>query len=336
MKKITKGFITATLSLGLLLNTGSLAFAGDRGAPDRPAMITLKKIQKETAKLNVKQKQVYYDNRVNGIVKEAKKEKSGVGQIKVIHDRLAGRIMYDYATADKTKGATKESYTKRGAIVNGQGVSQAYAEVFRDALTRAGITNKLLSNDKKNHYWNLVKVDGNFYHIDLTWDDDNTADIELPFYKWFLVNDKQIQKDHNYKPTSKTKATSTKYHAFSDIPWTNLTSDKKGVSYMHHGKGIFHVNLSGKVTLLQKFSGTTHWSINTKDALYFYDTTGTKTNSKMILSQVPKADLKKKKILFESNHDFTYKVYDKYIEVEAFNGSDKKGNIIYKKIKINL
>lgn len=43
MKKMTKAIITATLSLGLLLNTGSLAFAGDRGAPDRPAMITLKK-----------------------------------------------------------------------------------------------------------------------------------------------------------------------------------------------------------------------------------------------------------------------------------------------------
>lgn len=80
---------------------------------------------------------------------------------------------------------------------------------------------------------------------------------------------------------------------------------------MHHGKGIFHVNLSGKVTQLQKFSGTTYWSINTKDAFYFYDTTGTKTKSKMILFQVPKSDLKKKKILFESNHDFKYKVYDK-------------------------
>lgn len=56
----------------------------------------------------------------------------------------------------------------------------------------------------------------------------------------------------------------------------------------------------------------------------------------MILFQVPKSDLKKKKILFESNHDFKYKVYDKYIEVEAFNGYDKKGTIIYKKIKINL
>ena len=42
--------------------------------------------------------------------------------------------------------------------------------------------------------WNMVEVDGNWYHIDLTWDDPMYMPIHT--YNYFLISDDKINKDH--------------------------------------------------------------------------------------------------------------------------------------------
>lgn len=344
IRKITKGIIATTLSLGIVSGTVSPAFAEDTisiSLPKTAEEIIMEKIQKETSKMNAKQKQAYYDKVINAIVKEAKKEKNVVAKIKLIHDKLASRITYDNPTLEGGKGSTKESYTKLGVIVNGKGVSQGYSEVFRDVLTKVGITNKLLTDKTFNHQWNLVKIDGKFYHIDLTWDD--SFDMEIPSYGYFLVNDTKIKEEHpTYVPTTKSKSTSTKYLAFSKIPeWVSFISDNTGITYVDD-VGIHKVDITGKLTTYQKLSEPTDLVEVRDKKIYLYSRVeivskdGKKTNTKYTLYEVSKSNLKKKKVLYTSKEYFYFEFQAKHVSVELTGVEIKPVDGKYEMINIKL
>ena len=56
------------------------------------------------------------------------------------------------------------------------------------------------------HGWNIVKVDGNWYNIDLTWDDPITkSGKHVIRYDYFLKNAKEFS-DHKRNPEYNTKA----------------------------------------------------------------------------------------------------------------------------------
>ena len=97
--------------------------------------------------------------------------KPGMSQLQIalaIHDYLCAFGFYD------------ETYTLyRGyeLLVGGSAVCQGYAEAYMDLLQRAGLECLLIQSTPMDHCWNLVKLDGNWYHVDATWDDPIT-DVE--------------------------------------------------------------------------------------------------------------------------------------------------------------
>ena len=68
------------------------------------------------------------------------------------------------AYADKTDVVAAAYYGFR----NGRGDCFVYYAVTRFLLTRAGIENLEIHRDnpEKPHFWNLVKFEGNWYHLD--------------------------------------------------------------------------------------------------------------------------------------------------------------------------
>ncbi|CAM5190051.1 hypothetical protein LSPH26S_02229 [Lysinibacillus sphaericus] len=60
------------------------------------------------------------------------------------------------------------------------------------------------------HAWVLVKLDNEWYHIDVTWDDplpDRKGEVR---YNYFLVSDKQLAQDHTWdyaRPQQQVKNT---------------------------------------------------------------------------------------------------------------------------------
>ena len=61
-------------------------------------------------------------------------------------------------------------------------------------LAHAGIESILVNGKSKDvlHMWNMVKIDGEWYHLDPTWDDTDDGTI----YKYFNLSDEYILKDH--------------------------------------------------------------------------------------------------------------------------------------------
>ena len=103
------------------------------------------------------------------------------------HDWLVTNCQYDpyigtggkYIASDGTVYNDEPAvYTSYGAFVNHNVVCQGYALAFKVLMDRAGIPCCYVKSDAMNHAWNIVQLDGNWYHVDVTWDDPSYVGIE--------------------------------------------------------------------------------------------------------------------------------------------------------------
>lgn len=84
-------------------------------------------------------------------------------------------------------------HSPMGFIFHGEGVCQAYAISLHMLLERIGLESRyiigeihkdqVLEGEPIGHAWNMVKLDGNWYHLDPTWDDGGER------WLYFLVSD---------------------------------------------------------------------------------------------------------------------------------------------------
>ena len=81
-----------------------------------------------------------------------------------IHDQLAHRYAYD--TRTQSPNADVHSFLRDGV-----GICQAYALAFLALARGAGLEADFVASDAMDHAWNHVRVDGVWYHVDVTRDD---------------------------------------------------------------------------------------------------------------------------------------------------------------------
>lgn len=68
---------------------------------------------------------------------------------------------------------TREDHSAYGALVKGEAVCEGYAEAFCWLADSLGLETKFIYGNYGGqlHDWNLVKLEGNWYHVDVTSDD---------------------------------------------------------------------------------------------------------------------------------------------------------------------
>ena len=97
---------------------------------------------------------------------------SDYDKVKNIHDALANSLEYD------TTYSNSNTHNIYGALIQKNVVCEGYAKTFKYMLDELNIENILVSGTATNttgktesHMWNYVKLNGNWYGIDVTWDD---------------------------------------------------------------------------------------------------------------------------------------------------------------------
>lgn len=68
-------------------------------------------------------------------------------------------------------------------------VCQGYALAYKLLLRAAGIDAVYVGSNDMNHAWNMVKLDGAWYHVDVTWDDPDANFDTEPFHSYFMRSD---------------------------------------------------------------------------------------------------------------------------------------------------
>lgn len=112
-------------------------------------------------------------------------------KIRVIHDYIIDHTEYDKLKYENKNNDTYKSNTAYGVLIEGYGTCNGYADAMEIFLDKMNIINYKISNEE--HIWNLVYLDGKWYHLDLTWDDP-ISDININRDTYFLIGTKTLEK----------------------------------------------------------------------------------------------------------------------------------------------
>ncbi|PEB39193.1 transglutaminase domain-containing protein [Bacillus pseudomycoides] len=125
-------------------------------------------------------------------------------KVKAIHDYVVKHVSYD---------TSYKAYTAYEALVNRSAVCQGYTLLTYQLLKEAGIQSHIVTGmgDGQAHAWNLVNIDGKWYHLDTTFDDPVPDKEGRVTYSYFNMSDEQFSKDHSWD-RSKYPAATTNYY----------------------------------------------------------------------------------------------------------------------------
>ena len=136
--------------------------------------------------------QIYYLNtRVDYIIKMLITDNmNDETKIRKVHDYLTNIVTYGYG----------DNYDNAyGALANGIAKCDGYADAFSIFMDKLNIKNyKVVSN---THVWNVVYVNNEWKHIDVTFDDPaNNYDINASNYNYYLINSSKLNNsnEHNF------------------------------------------------------------------------------------------------------------------------------------------
>lgn len=117
-------------------------------------------------------------------------EMDDLDKVLYLHDSIVELVTYNKNTGD-------QRYTLGGALGDGQAVCMGYAYALNLLLKEAGFETDYIKNEEINHGWSYVKLDGQWYHIDATWDDTKSAVKGQTSRKFLLRNENEFSKAGN-------------------------------------------------------------------------------------------------------------------------------------------
>lgn len=117
---------------------------------------------------------------------------SEIDKEKAIHDWIINNTSYDTSF---TIHDAYNTYTQHKGICSG------YALLTYKMLTMAGIQTNLIVGTAAGgvHMWNTVNIGGEWYHLDVTWDDP-ICSVPILRYDYFNITSAEMSKDHSWDP----------------------------------------------------------------------------------------------------------------------------------------
>ena len=152
------------------------------------------------------------DSAINDFYASVPDGLTAYGREKYAHDYVLNVCNYDDRDGDTTSinAENVRSHSVYGALVDHRCVCEGYGmslQLFLNGLgvecvTLTGMAYDSEADESESsaalHLWNAVKLDGEWYHVDPTWDDQ---DEPYRRYLYFNVDDSHFLTDHELSPT---------------------------------------------------------------------------------------------------------------------------------------
>lgn len=193
--------------------------------------------------------QAELDEKVEEVTANAPSDASQFELEMYIHDYIIDNCKYDYesANSDEVSDNTGNAY---GVLVEGNAVCEGYSRAFQLLCKELGIecVNISGTSENENHMWNCVRLEGNWYQIDVTWDDADTEPAEIARYMFFNLDDENMYKDHQagklYKNTSDEEFINTDINANLYVPECTATEYNY---HLYYGALVTDIDDSGGI-----------------------------------------------------------------------------------------
>ncbi len=155
-------------------------------------------------------------------------------KLKIFHDYIVLNAVFE-------KGESRSDYhgTIYGVFANPEGTQGAiqcsgYAKTMHYLCGKAGIESMVIVGENEHdlsHAWNVVKVDGEWYNIDATFDDPIFDEPVLNYLRhtFFLVPDEWIHGETHRRVNEFKNLDGTTYTSYFDAP----VCDSTDANYFH-------------------------------------------------------------------------------------------------------
>jgi len=178
----------------------------------------------DTGEINLKVDYIYTEeqiskinNEINILIKKliTNDITEDYDKIKVIHDYIINNTKYDLNNNIKN-----QSYNAYGALFNHLATCNGYTDLMAIFLSYLGYDNYKIAttSETTGHVWNAVKINNEWLHLDLTWDDPVSSDNkDYLYHKYFLINTEELitadsnitSKEHDFNPAIYTELKNT-------------------------------------------------------------------------------------------------------------------------------
>lgn len=240
-----------------------------------------KKEDGSVRKTKIKKTRAKLDDAIQEALACTSENMTKVEKAMALHDYIVSNTTY-------TKNTSKQfRLTEVGVFLKHKANCQGYALAYGILMEKVGIPVKYVSSDKMSHMWNMIKIGGKWYHVDVTWDDpvdsnDSLDQYGLVKHNNFLCSSAQLEKT-GHSDFDGSLATSTKYDkkywkdidsefSYHNGKWLYMT--KKGVTEREKlvgGSKKVLYNVSGR-TLVPFVEGKYYFIAYNSIYLYEYDT----------------------------------------------------------------
>ena len=134
---------------------------------------------------------------------------------KAIHDYIIINNTYDTDATSNFNKLSEDSKSMYGFFKNGKSICLGYTQTFQlfmDMLDITCITIHSTANFGEEHAWNMVKLDDEWYQVDVTWNDPIPDKKDRVLYKYFNVTNIYMKRNnHEWDENHYPIANSTKY-----------------------------------------------------------------------------------------------------------------------------
>ena len=148
-----------------------------------------------------------YNNKINEKAKQILTEvmrtagNDDVRREKALFEYFVKHFTYDSASKySKDPVRSCKVHSLLGVFLDGKAVCEGFAEAFKFLMNAMDMECIVVSGradwkSSEGHAWNIVKLNGKYYHTDVTWAISRNEDGTI-WYDYLNVSDKEISLDH--------------------------------------------------------------------------------------------------------------------------------------------
>ncbi len=203
---------------------------------------------------NAKEKYEEYRELISAQVQLADESLSDLEKILFYHDHICKSFSYD---------TSQKIYDVYTFLKEKTGVCQAYSLLYMELLHFHGIEARYMTSENMVHGWVTVKLNGKWYHVDVTWDDELSSDhYGLVNHGYFLLSDDAISRKSHYGWSNYGEKIVCSDNSFDGFFWSEVISPfvkKDGKWYYigehsHNVYGIYETELTSAGVLRKQLS----------------------------------------------------------------------------------
>lgn len=169
-----------------------------------------------------------------------------------VHNYLILNCEYDVDEFNIFKEVSEDSSTPYGVLKNKKSICLGYTKTFQLFMNMLEIECITVHSSalSEEHAWNMVKLDDEWYHVDVTWDDPIPDYKASPYFIFLNVTDEVMEIEHDWPRESFPKATATKYnyHTVNNLVANNQNQYKQLIkSQIKSEKKIISIICTNKI-----------------------------------------------------------------------------------------